>query len=54
MHKDRHGVKPILRILRQQGLRIAARTYRAWKRPAHIAERTLTDALVEDKIRDFA
>ena len=38
--------------LRQQGLAIAARTYRAWKRPARIAERTVADALVEDKTRE--
>ncbi len=35
-------------------MRIAARTYRSWKRPARIAVRTVTDALVEDKIRELA
>ena len=40
--------------LRQQGLEIAARTYRAWKGPPAIAARTVTDALVEDKIRELA
>src|SRR5699024_3519604 len=54
MRSEGYAVESILRVLRQQGLTIAARTYRAWKRPARIAERTVTDALVEDKIRDFA
>lgn len=35
-------------------MEIAARTYRAWKRLARIADRTVTDALVEDHIRDLA
>ena len=54
MRAKGYVVEPILRILRQQGVVIAARTYRAWKRPARIATRTVTDALVEDKIRDLA
>ena len=54
MRSEGYAVESILRVLRQQGLTIAARTYRAWKRPARIAARTVTDALVEDKIRDFA
>ena len=54
MRAEGYAVEPILRVLRQQGLQIAARTYRAWKRPARIAERTVTDALVEDRIRDLA
>ena len=54
MRTEGFAVAPILRVLRQQGLRIAARTYRAWNRPARIDERTLTDALVEDQIRELA
>ena len=54
MRAEGYAVESILRVLRQQGLRIAARTYRAWKNPARIAARTVTDALVEDKIRDLA
>ena len=49
-----YAVKSIFRVLRQRGLKIAARTYRAWKNPAHIAARTVTDALVEDKICNLA
>ncbi|MEV4902741.1 IS3 family transposase [Citricoccus sp. NPDC055426] len=54
MRAEGHAVESILAVLRQQGLKIAARTYRAWKRPARIAARTVTDALVEDKIRALA
>lgn len=54
MRAEGYAVESILRVLRQQGLEIAARTYRAWKRPARIADRTVTDALVEDKIRELA
>lgn len=54
MRAEGYAVESILRVLHQQGLKIAARTYRAWKRPARIAARTVTDALVEDKIRAVA
>ncbi|QCP08668.1 hypothetical protein FDF08_12395 [Micrococcus luteus] len=53
MRAEGYAVESILRVLRQQGLRIAARTYRAWKKPTRIAGRTITDALVEGKIRDL-
>ena len=54
MRAEGYAVESILRVLRQQGLAIAARTYRGWKRPPRIAARTVTDALVEDKIRELA
>src|SRR5699024_6074227 len=54
MRSEGYAVESILRVLRQQGLAIAARAYRAWETPARTAARTVTDALVEDKIRDFA
>ena len=54
MRSQGYAVESILRVLHLQGLPIAARTYRAWKRPAHIADRTVTDAVVEDKIRELA
>lgn len=53
MRAEGYAVESILRVLRQQGLKIAVRTYRSWKRPARIAARTVTDALVEDKIREL-
>lgn len=54
MRVEGYAVESILRVLRQQGLGIAARTYRSWKRPARLADRTVTDALAEDKIRELA
>ena len=53
MRAEGFAVESILRVLDQQGLQIAARTYGSWKKPARIAVRTVTDALVEDKIRDL-
>jgi putative transposase len=39
----------------EQGCQIAARTYRAWSCAQQpVAPRTLTDALVMDKVRDLA
>lgn len=47
------AVESICRVLREQGYQIAARTYRYWKQGA-VAARTMTDALVVDKVRDLA
>src|SRR5699024_994746 len=49
-----YAVEAILRVLRQQRLQMGARTYPAWRRPARIAARTVTDARVEDEVRDRA
>jgi transposase InsO family protein len=47
------AVESICRVLREQDVKIAARTYRAWKtRPP--AERTHSDAIVVDSVRDLA
>jgi transposase InsO family protein len=47
------AVEPICRVLREQDVKIAARTYRAWKtRPP--AARTHADAIVMDTVRDTA
>lgn len=48
-----HAVESIVRVLQQQGVKIAARTYRAWRRP-RIAARTITDAMVADAVRESA
>jgi transposase-like protein len=48
-----HAVEPIGGVLREQGVQVAARTYRSW-RAGQIAPRTVTDAMVEDAIRDEA
>lgn len=54
MRAEGHEVESILRVLSQQDLSIAARTYRSWKSPTRIAARTVTDALLQDKIRELA
>ncbi|OLT20103.1 hypothetical protein BJF81_16115 [Ornithinimicrobium sp. CNJ-824] len=42
-------------MLREQGCQVAERTYRAWRQPARpVAERTISDALVMDTVRDLA
>lgn len=47
------AVESILEVLAEQGLKIAARTYRSWKAPGRkVADRTVTDAQVLDAIRD--
>ncbi|MDN4465776.1 IS3 family transposase, partial [Microbacterium aurantiacum] len=53
MRSEGHAVESIIRVLREQGVRIAARTYRAW-RQGRVAARTVTDALVVDAVRDVA
>jgi putative transposase len=55
MRCEGHAVESIGRVLRQQGCQIAARTYRAWTRPARpVADRTISDAIVEDTVRELA
>ncbi|RSS85705.1 hypothetical protein EF919_37780 [Streptomyces sp. WAC02707] len=53
-----HAVESILIALNTAGLKIAARTLRAWCAPAGPANgpaaRTISDALVEDTIRQLA
>jgi transposase InsO family protein len=50
-----HAVESICRVLREQGLQIAARTYRSWTRPhRRVAARTVSDAMVADAVRDLA
>jgi transposase InsO family protein len=45
-----HAVESICRVLREQGCRVAARTYRAWKQGRPVAARTYADAAVMDAI----
>ena len=50
-----HAVESICRVLREQGLAVAARTYRAWKRANRlVADRVHGDAQVLDAVRDLA
>lgn len=54
MRAEGHAVESICRVLREQGCQIAARTYRQWAgatRP--VATRTITDAIVTDRVRDL-
>ncbi len=55
MRATGYAVESILTALHQAGLKIAARTLRAWSAPAgpanRAAARTVTDALVEDAVR---
>ncbi|QGF23409.1 IS3 family transposase [Raineyella fluvialis] len=51
LRAEGHAVESIIRVLREQGVQVAARTYRAW-RTGRVAARTLSDALVLDAIRD--
>lgn len=53
MRADGHAVESIIRVLRSQGVKIAARTYRAWKNQG-AAARTITDAQVQDAVREAA
>lgn len=48
-----HAVESITRVLREQGVGIAARTYRAWRQGLFSA-RTVTDAMIVDAVRDTA
>ena len=53
MRSEGHAVESITSILREQGVKIAARTYRAWRR-GRMSTRTVTDAMVEGAVRDAA
>ena len=53
MRAEGHAVESIIRVLREQGVKIAARTYRA-HRQGVVASRTITDAQVQDAVRAAA
>jgi hypothetical protein len=45
------AVESVCQVLREQGLQVAARTYRAWKQPGRpVAARTIADAVVIDAL----
>lgn len=55
MRAEGHAVESVCRVLREQGGQIAARTYRAWTQPDRVvADRTISDAHVEDVVRSLA
>ena len=53
MRTEGHAVESTCRVLREQGCRVAARTYRAW-RTRRPAARTISDAQAVHAIRDIA
>ncbi len=53
MRAEGHAGESIIRVLREQGVKIAARTYRSWQARL-VATRTVTDAMVHDAVRDVA
>ena len=55
MRAEGHAVESVCRVLREQGCQVAARTYRVWSQPGRpVAGRTITDAVVENAVRDLA
>jgi putative transposase len=45
-------VESVCHVLREQGVQVAARTYRSWKQPSRpVADRTVSDAVVIDALR---
>jgi transposase InsO family protein len=49
------AVESICRVLSEQGCQVAARTYRSWRQPSRaVCQRTVSDALVTDMVRDIA
>ncbi|AXL11393.1 IS3 family transposase [Microbacterium foliorum] len=53
MRSEGLAVESIVQVLREQGVQVAARTYRAW-RQGRVSPRTITDAIVEDAVRAAA
>jgi transposase InsO family protein len=53
MRSEGHAVESICRVLREQDVQVAARTYRAWK-SGQPAARTISDATVVDAVREVA
>lgn len=55
MKSQGHAVESVCRVLREQGLKVAARTYRSWKQAGRpVADRTISDARVMDAVRATA
>lgn len=55
MRSKGYAVESILTVLREQGVTVAARTYRSWRQASRpVAARTLSDAIVTDTVRSIA
>uniref|UniRef100_UPI000ADD99AE IS3 family transposase n=1 Tax=Corynebacterium pilosum TaxID=35756 RepID=UPI000ADD99AE len=52
MRDEGFAVESICRVLREQGVQVAARTYRYWKKSAP-ATRTVTDAQILNALHDL-
>jgi len=53
MRSQGYAVESVVAVLREQGVQIAARTYRAWRQASRpVAARTMSDAIVTDTVRD--
>jgi putative transposase len=51
MRAQGFAVESVCQVLREQGVQVAARTYRAWKAPGRpVAARTISDAVVADAL----
>ena len=53
MRTQGYAVESVILVLREQGVEIAARTYRSWRR-GRVSSRMVTDAMVVDAVRDTA
>lgn len=53
LRSEGFAVESICRVFKEQGVKIAARTYRSW-RQGRVATRTVSDALVMDAVREIA
>lgn len=51
MRGEGFAVESVIRVLQEQGVKIAARTYRSWK-AGRISDRTVSEARVEDAVRE--
>ena len=51
MRSEGHAVESTCAVLTEHGCPVAARTYRAWKSRSVVAARTVSDAIVVDKLR---
>lgn len=55
LRAEGYPVESICRVLRERGCQVAARTYRDWARASRsVADRTISDAMVLDRVRDLA
>lgn len=54
-HEEGRAVESVCRVLSEQGCQFSARTYRAWAGTGQrVADRTVSDAVVMDAVRDAA